>query len=134
MSQNTILKTHHDVFSRRFRNKRARLLQSLVFSRRILVKRARILQWLVFFSSDHRPHRVCTTFYRLHSFTCTRRNSLHSVYGEPSGHGFESLFWPETFSSNFFRHCATISIFFGTVRLFSNFFFAFKGYHLQVFF
>ena len=30
----------------------------------------RLLQWLVFssfFSSDHRPHRVCTTFYRLHS-------------------------------------------------------------------
>ena len=31
-----------------------------------LVKSARLLQWLVFlflfFSSDHRPHRVCTTF------------------------------------------------------------------------
>ena len=44
-----------------------------------------------FFSSDHRPHRVCTTFYRLDSFTCTRQYSLYSVYGEPSGHGFESL-------------------------------------------
>ena len=40
--------------------------------------------------------------------TCTRQ---YSVYGEPSGHGFESLLQPETFSSTFF----------GTVRLFQFF-------------
>ena len=56
--------------------------------------------------------------------TCTRQ---YSVYGEPSGHGFESLLQPESFSSTFFRHCATLSIFFGTVRLFFEFFFVAKG-------
>ena len=78
-----------------------------------LVKRARLLQWLVFFlfSSDHRRHRVCTTFYRLYSFTCTRQYRLYSVYGEPNCQGFESLLLPETFRA----------IFFGTVRLFQFF-------------
>ena len=58
-------------------------------------------------------------------------NSLYSVYGEPSGHGFDSLLQSETFSSNSFRHSATLSIFFSNVRL-SNFF-RLQG-SLQVFF
>ena len=54
------------------------------------------------------------------SLTCTRQ---YSVYGEPSGHGFESLLLPETFSSNFF----------GIVRLFFEFFFVAKGSPLKFF-
>ena len=95
--------------------------------------------FLFFFLSDHRPHRVYTTFYRLHSFTCTRHyNSLYSVYGEPSGQRFESLLQPETFSAifsgtaalSFFRHCG--SQFFLALCAFFSIFFAFKGCYIQV--
>ena len=61
---------------------------------------------------------------RAHSFTCTRQCS---VYGEPSGHGFESLLQPETFSSNFFRHCATLNFFRHCATFFRNFFLSPKG-------
>ena len=86
--------------------------QQLVFSRRFSSEKSPTITVASFLSSDHRPHRVCTTFCRLYSFTCTRQYRLYSVYGELSGHGLESLLKPETFSSNFF---------FGTVRFFHFF-------------
>ena len=74
-----------------------------------LGKSARLLQWLVFFSSDHRPHRVCTTFYRLlsrsHVLVSTRFTVNPAVTGSSP-----------CFSQKLFR-----AIFFGTVRLFQFF-------------
>ena len=90
-----------------------------IFSRRFSSEKSQTITVTSFFSSDHRPHRICTTFYRLHSFTCTRQYSLYSVYGEPSS---RVLTLARNFSSNFFRHCATLSIFFGALGLFLNFF------------
>ena len=86
------------------------------------------LQWLVFlFSFCHTTDLI--VYVPLFS-------RLYSVFGEPSGHGFESLLQPEIFEQlhkrtrlkgrlgtvPFFRRCAT----------FSNFF-SFKGSHLQFF-
>ena len=64
------------------------------------------------------------------SLTCTRQ---YSVDGEPSGHEFESLLLPEKFLITFFRHCAILSIFFGTVRLFFEICFVSKGSPLNFF-
>ena len=97
-----------------------------------LGKRSRLLQWLVFFlffSSDHRPHRVCTTFYRLHSRSHVLVSTRFTVNPAVTGSS-------PCFSQKLFR-----AIFFGTVRLsfFSalcDFFFEFfvsKGSPLQVF-
>ena len=75
-----------------------------------LGKSARLLHWLVFFSSDHRPHRVCTTFYRLHSRSHVLVSTRFTVNPAVTGSS-------PCFSQKFFR-----AIFFGTVRLFRNFF------------
>ena len=64
-----------------------------------------------FFSSDHRAHRVCTTFYRLycrsHVLVSTRFTVNPAVTGSSP-----------CFSQKLFR-----AIFFGTVRLFFRIFF-----------
>ena len=98
--------------------------QTPIFSWRFSREKCPTLTVASFFSSDHRPHRVCTTFLQTSlSLTCTRQ---YSVYGEPSGHRFESLLQPETFSSNIFRHCAT-QLFSALCPFFSNFFLSPNG-------
>ena len=82
-----------------------------------LGKSARLLQWLVFFfffSSDHRPHCVCTTFYRLHSrshvLVSTRFTVNPAVTGSSPGFSqklFRAIFFGTVRLFQFFRHCAT---------------------------
>ena len=62
-----------------------------------------------FFSSDHRPHRVCTTFYRLHSRSHVLVSTRFTVNPAVTGSS-------PCFSQKLFR-----AIFFGTVRLFQFF-------------
>ena len=100
-----------------------------VFSRRFSREKCPTLTVASFFSFFFVRPQTSSRMYHFSqtslSITCTRQ---YSVYGEPSGHGFESLLLPETFSSNFFRHCANLSIFFDTVRpFFSKFLFVAKG-------
>ena len=90
-----------------------------------LGKSARLLQWLVFFSSDHRPHRVCTTFYRLHSrshvLVSTRFTVNPAVMGSSpcfSQKLFRAIFFGTVRLFQFFWHCATF---------FRNFFLSPKG-------
>ena len=64
---------------------------------------------LVYFSSDHRPHRVCTTFYRLHSRSHVLVSTRFTV--NPAVTGLSPCF-----SQKLFR-----AIFFGTMRLFQFF-------------
>ena len=68
-----------------------------------------------FFSSDHRPHRVCTTFYRLHSRSHVLVSTRFTVNPAVTG----SSTW---FSQKLFR-----AIFFDTVQLFFDFFLSPKG-------
>ena len=89
-----------------------------------VVKRARLLQWLVFFlffSSDHRPHRVCTTFYR---FYCVYSSVVFTrVWALASARNLEQFFRHCATLSFFFRHCATLSFFFRHCATFLRFFF-----------
>ena len=104
-----------------------------------LVKRARLLQWLVFlllvrlFSSDHRPHRVCTIFTDftrsrvLVSTFFTRFTMNPAVTGSSpcfSQKLFRAIFFGTVRLSHFFRSSATFFAIFLTI----------KGSHLQVFF
>ena len=93
-----------------------------------LVKRVRLLQWLVFFfffSSDHRPHRVCTLF----STDFTRFTVKPAVTGSCPCFS-QKLF--RAFAKTYETEGSPLSIFFGTVRLFGDFF-AFKGSHFKFF-
>ena len=94
--------------------KSAQLLQWLVFSRRFSRESARLLQWLVFFSSDHRPHRVCTTFYRFHSRSHVLVSTRFTVNPAVTGSSpcfsqklFRAIFFGTVRLFQFFRHCAT---------------------------
>ena len=98
-----------------------------------LGKSARLLQWLVFFSSDHRPHRVCTIFYRLHSRSHVLVSARFTVNPAVTGSSpcfsqklFRAIFSALCDSLNFFRHCATPSNFFRHCATFFDFFVA-KG-------
>ena len=100
------------VFSRRFsREKCPTLTVASFFS-------------FLFFSSDHRPHRVCTTFYRLHSRSHVLVSTRFTVNPAVTGSSpcfsqklFRAIFFGTVRLFQFFRHCATF---------FSNFFVA-KG-------
>ena len=48
---------------------------------------------------------------------------LYSVYGEPKRSRVRVLALTRIFLEHFFRHCATLSIFFGALRLFFDFFY-----------
>ena len=63
----------------------------------------------LFVSSDHRPHRVCTTFYRLHSCSHVLVSTRFTVNPAVTG------------SSPFFSQKLFQPISFGTVRLFQFF-------------
>ena len=100
-------------------------------------EKARLLQWLVFFlffSSDHRPHRECTTFYRLHVFTRSRVVDSTRFTVNPAVTGSSPCFSQKLFRAIFIFFFGTVRlpVFFGTVRLFFDFF-AFKGSQLQFF-
>ena len=67
-----------------------------------------------FFSSDHRPHRVCTTFYRLHSRSHALVSTRFTVNPAVTGSSpcfsqklFRAIFSPLCDSFNLFRHSAT---------------------------
>ena len=83
---------------------------------------------LVFFSSDHRPHRVCTIFYRLHPFTWSVQSLLGLRWTQRSR--VRVLALARNFFEQFFSGTLCLS------RRSATFFrfFTFKGFHLQVFF
>ena len=83
-------------------------LFSEIFSRRFSREKCPTLTVASFFScfsSDHRPHRVCTTFYRLHSRSHVLVSTRFTVNPAVTGSS-------PCFSQKLFR-----AIFFGTVRL-----------------
>ena len=80
-----------------------------IFSRRFSREKCPTLTVASFFSSDHRPHRVCTTFYRLHSRSHVLVSTRFTVNPAVTGSS-------PCFSQKLFR-----AIFFGTVRLFQFF-------------
>ena len=102
-----------------------------IFSRRFSREKCPILAVAsFFFSSDHRPHRVCTTFYRLHCRSHVLVSTRFTVHPAVTGSS-------PCFSQKLFR-----AIFFGTVRLFQFFsvlcdffsnFFVSKGSSLNFF-
>ena len=79
------------------------------FSRRFSREKCPTLTVASFFSSDHRPHRVCTTFYRLHSRSHVLVSTRFTVNPAVTGSG-------PCFSQKLFRPNS-----FGTVRLFQFF-------------
>ena len=93
-----------------------------------LGKSARLLQWLVFFlffSSNHRPHRVCTTFYRLHSRSHVLASTRFTV--NPAVTGSSPCFSQKLFRAILSALCDSFN-FFGTVPLFLEIFLSPKGY------
>ena len=84
-------------------------MESRFFSRRFSREKCPTLTVASFFSSDHRPHRVCTTFYRLHSRSHVLVSTRFTVNPAVTGSS-------PCFSQKLFR-----AIFFGTVRLFQFF-------------
>ena len=105
---------HHSMHSHHLMNfeKSNILFSSVVFSRRFSREKCPTLtvaSFFPFFSSDHRPHRVCTTFYRLHSRSHVLVSTRFTVNPAVTG------------SSPCFSQKLCRAIFFGTVRLFQFF-------------
>ena len=116
------------------------LFDPMLFSRRFSREKCPTLTVASFFSSDHRPHRVCPTFYRLHSRSHVLVSTRFTVNPAVTGSSpcfsqklFRAIFSALCDSFNFFRHYATLSIFFGTVRLYFEIFFCRQRVPLQVF-
>ena len=91
-------------------------LFSEIFSRRFSREKCPTLTVASFFScfsSDHRPHRVCTTFYRLHSRShvlVSTRFTVNPAVTRSSPCFSQKLFRAIFFGTvrlNFFRNCAT---------------------------
>ena len=98
-----------------------------IFSRRFSREKyptLTVASFFFFFSSDHRPHRVCTIFYRLHSRSHVLVSTRFTV--NPAVTGSSPCFSQKRFRAIFW-HCATLSFFFGTVRLFFEIFLSPKG-------
>ena len=73
-----------------------------------------------FFSSDHRPHRVCTTFYRLHSRSHVLVSTRFTVNPAVTG---SSPCFSQKLSSNFFSAlCDSFNVFSALCDFFSKFF------------
>ena len=101
-----------------------------VFSRRFSREKCPTLTVASFFSSDHRPHRVCTTFYRLHSRSHVLVSTRFTV--NPAVTGSSPCFSQKLFRAIFFG-TVRLSIFFGTGDFFSKFFLSPKGLPFKFF-
>ena len=98
------------------------MLPFIVFSRRFSREKCPTLtvaSFFYFFSSDHRPHRVCTTFYRLHSRSHVLVSTRFTV--NPAVTGSSPCFSQKLFRAIFFRHCATLNFFSALCDFFSIF-------------
>ena len=109
------------------------------YQNRFLIVFSRRFSRASFFSSDHRPHRVCTTFYRLHSRSHVLVSTRFTVNPAVTGSSpcfsqklFRAIFSALCDSFNLFRHCATLIFFRHCATFFRNFFVA-KGSPLKFF-
>ena len=84
-----------------------------------------VASFFSFFSSDHRPHRVCTTFYRLHSRSHVLVSTRFTV--NPAVTGSSPCFTQKLFRAIFFGTVRLFQFFFGNVRLFFEIFLSPKG-------
>ena len=62
-----------------------------------------VASFFLFFSSDHRPHRVCTTFYRLHSRSHVLVSTRFTV--NPAVTGSSPCFSQKLFRAIFLALC-----------------------------
>ena len=99
---------------------------SMFFSRRFSREKCPTLTVTSFFffffnSSDHRPHRVCNTFYRLHSRSHVLVSTRFTV--NPAVTGSSPCFSQKLFRPISFGTVRLFQFFSGTVRLFFRNFF-----------